>query len=604
MFNVNKKHDKIRLVKKSTMFDIYVWRFYLMINIVIDEKVIQVEDENTTILKAALDNGIDIPTLCYLNDCGNVGKCGVCAVEIEGKNNLALACITKVQEGIVVKTNSEKVQERVKSRVSMLLDKHEFKCGPCSRRENCEFLKLVIKTKARASKPFVVEDKSKYVDSRSSAIVLDRSKCVLCGRCVAACKEFTNTCSIQFIKKDGQRVVGTVDDKCFDDSNCLLCGQCVVACPVAALTEKSHIERVKEALDDPKKHVIVAMAPSIRTAIGELFNMGYGQDVTGKIYTALRMLGFDKIFDINFGADMTIMEEATELLQRIKAGGPFPMFTSCCPAWVRQAQIYFPEFLENLSSAKSPQQIFGTASKTYYPSIEGIDPKDVYTVTIMPCNDKKYEADLEYMETNGLRNIDACITTRELAKIIKDAKIKFATLEDSLADPAMGEYSGAGAIFGATGGVMEAAIRSAKDFFEGKELSQIDYKEVRGLKGIKEATVEIGGNEYNVAVINGAANVFKFMEEQRLKEKQYHFIEVMACPGGCVNGGGQPHVSAKDRDKIDIKTVRASVLYNQDKNLKKRKSHENPSIIKMYKEYMGTPGEGLAHELLHYKYKK
>ena len=604
MFNVNKKHDKIRLVKKSTMFDIYVWRFYLMINIVIDEKVIQVEDENTTILKAALDNGIDIPTLCYLNDCGNVGKCGVCAVEIEGKNNLALACITKVQEGIVVKTNSEKVQERIKSRVSMLLDKHEFKCGPCSRRENCEFLKLVIKTKARASKPFVVEDKSKYVDSRSSAIVLDRSKCVLCGRCVAACKEFTNTCSIQFIKKDGQRVVGTVDDKSFDDSTCLLCGQCVVACPVAALTEKSHIERVKEALADPKKHVIVAMAPSIRTAIGELFNMGYGQDVTGKIYTALRMLGFDKIFDINFGADMTIMEEATELLQRIKAGGPFPMFTSCCPAWVRQAQIYFPEFLENLSSAKSPQQIFGTASKTYYPSIEGIDPKDVYTVTIMPCNDKKYEADLEYMETNGLRNIDACITTRELAKMIKDAKIKFATLEDSLADPAMGEYSGAGAIFGATGGVMEAAIRSAKDFFEGKELSQIDYKEVRGLKGIKEATVEIGGNEYNVAVINGAANVFKFMEEQRLKEKQYHFIEVMACPGGCVNGGGQPHVSAKDRDKIDIKTVRASVLYNQDKNLKKRKSHENPSIIKMYKEYMGTPGEGLAHELLHYKYKK
>ena len=575
-----------------------------MINIVIDDKMIQVEDENTTILKAALDNGIDIPTLCYLNDCGNVGKCGVCAVEIEGKNNLALACITKVQDGIVVKTNSEKVQERVKNRVSMLLDKHEFKCGPCSRREDCEFLKLVIKTKARANKPFVVEDKSKYVDSRSSAIVLDRTKCVLCGRCVAACKEFTNTCSIQFIKKDGQRVVGTVDDKCFDDSTCLLCGQCVIACPVAALTEQPHIERVKAALADPKKHVIVAMAPAVRTALGELFNMGYGKDVTGKIYTALRMLGFDKIFDINFGADMTIMEEATELLQRIKSGGPFPMFTSCCPAWVRQVQNYFPEFLENLSSAKSPQQIFGTATKTYYPSIEGIDPKDVYTVTIMPCNDKKYEAELEYMETNGLRNIDACITTRELAKMIKDAKIKFATLEDSLADPAMGEYSGAGAIFGATGGVMEAAIRSAKDFFEGEDLAQIDYKEVRGLNGIKEATVEIGGNEYNVAVINGAANVFKFMEGQRLKEKQYHFIEVMACPGGCVNGGGQPHVTAKNRDKIDIKTVRASVLYNQDKNLKRRKSHENTSIIKMYEEYMGKPGEGLAHELLHYKYKK
>ncbi len=574
-----------------------------MINIVIDDKQIKVE-EGTTVIKAAADNNIDIPSLCYLNDCGNVGKCGVCAVEIEGKSNLALACMTKVEEGMVVRTNTEKVQERVKSRVSTLLDKHEFKCGPCSRRENCEFLKLVIKTKARASKPFVVEDKSEYVDSRSCAIVLDRSKCVLCGRCVAACKEFTNTCSIQFIKRNGQRVVGTVDDKCFDDSTCLLCGQCVIACPVAALTEQPHIERVKAAIEDPKKHVIVAMAPAVRTAIGELFNMGYGQDVTGKLYTALRMLGFDKIFDINFGADMTIMEEATELLQRIKAGGPFPMFTSCCPAWVRQAQHYFPELLENLSSAKSPQQIFGTATKTYYPSIEGIDPKDVFTVTVMPCNDKKYEAELPDMETDGLRNIDACITTRELAKMIKDAKIKFATLEDSEADPAMGEYSGAGAIFGATGGVMEAAIRSAKDFFEGKDLTNIDYKEVRGLDGIKEASVEIGGNEYNVAVINGAANVFKFMESEKLKEKQYHFIEVMACPGGCVNGGGQPHVSAKDRDKVDIKTLRASVLYNQDKNLEKRKSHKNTAIIKMYDEYMGKPGEGLAHKLLHYKYKK
>lgn len=574
-----------------------------MINIVIDDKQIKVE-EGTTVIKAAADNNIDIPSLCYLNDCGNVGKCGVCAVEIEGKSNLALACMTKVEEGMVVRTNTEKVQERVKSRVSTLLDKHEFKCGPCSRRENCEFLKLVIKTKARASKPFVVEDKSEYVDSRSCAIVLDRSKCVLCGRCVAACKEFTNTCSIQFIKRNGQRVVGTVDDKCFDDSTCLLCGQCVIACPVAALTEQPHIERVKAAIEDPKKHVIVAMAPAVRTAIGELFNMGYGQDVTGKLYTALRMLGFDNIFDINFGADMTIMEEATELLQRIKAGGPFPMFTSCCPAWVRQAQHYFPELLENLSSAKSPQQIFGTATKTYYPSIEGIDPKDVFTVTVMPCNDKKYEAELPDMETDGLRNIDACITTRELAKMIKDAKIKFATLEDSEADPAMGEYSGAGAIFGATGGVMEAAIRSAKDFFEGKDLTNIDYKEVRGLDGIKEASVEIGGNEYNVAVINGAANVFKFMESEKLKEKQYHFIEVMACPGGCVNGGGQPHVSAKDRDKVDIKTLRASVLYNQDKNLEKRKSHKNTAIIKMYDEYMGKPGEGLAHKLLHYKYKK
>lgn len=417
-----------------------------MINITINGRPIGVEDKDTTIIKAASANGIDIPSLCYLNDCGNVGKCGVCAIEIEGKDNLALACMTKVEEGMVIRTDSEKVQDRVKARVASLLDKHEFKCGPCSRRENCEFLKLVIKTKARASKPFVVEDKSTYVDDRSKAIVLDRTKCILCGRCVAACKEFTNTCSIQFIKKDGKRVVGTVDDIGFDESNCLLCGQCVIACPVAALTEKSHIDRVKDALEDPRKHVIVAIAPAVRTSLGELFNMGYGQDVTGKIYTALRMLGFDKVFDINFGADMTIMEESTELLQRIEANGPFPMFTSCCPAWVRQAQNYFPELVENLSSAKSPQQIFGTATKTYYPSIEELDPKDIFTVTIMPCNDKKYEADLSQMENDGIRNIDASITTREFAKMIKDAKIKFADLEDGQADPAMGEYSGAGVI--------------------------------------------------------------------------------------------------------------------------------------------------------------
>lgn len=548
-------------------------------------------DKDITILELARENNVDIPTLCFLKDCGNFGKCGVCMVEVEGKGFRA-ACVAKVEDGMVINTESDEVKERIKKRVSMLLDKHEFKCGQCSRRENCEFLKLVIKTKAKASKPFLPEDKDALVDNRSKAIVIDRSKCVLCGRCVAACKQHTSTCSIQFIKKDGQRAVGTVDDVCLDDSTCLLCGQCVIACPVAALKEKSHIEKVQEALNDPKKHVIVAMAPSVRTAMGELFKMGYGKDVTGKLYTALRMLGFDKVFDINFGADMTIMEEATELLGRVKNNGPFPMFTSCCPAWVRLAQNYHPELLDNLSSAKSPQQIFGTASKTYYPSISGIAPEDVYTVTIMPCNDKKYEADIPFMETNSLRDIDASLTTRELAKMIKDAKIKFADLEDGEVDPAMGTYSGAGAIFGATGGVMEAAIRSAKDFAENKELENVDYTEVRGFKGIKEAEVEIAGNKLNVAVINGASNFFEFMKSGKMNEKQYHFIEVMACPGGCINGGGQPHVNALDRENVDYRKLRASVLYNQDKNvLSKRKSHDNPAIIKMYDSYFGKPGE-------------
>lgn len=575
-----------------------------MINITINEKNININDENTTVFKAALDNGIDIPTLCYLNDCGNVGKCGVCAVEIEGRKALSLACITKVTDGMVIRTDSEKVQERVKTRVAALLDKHEFKCGPCNRRENCELLKLVIKTKAKANKPFVIEDKTEYIDDRSKSIVIDRSKCVLCGRCVAACKEKTGTEMIRISGKGSERKVSSVDGKCFDDTNCLLCGQCVAACPVAALSEKTHIDRVKDALEDPNKHVIVAIAPSIRASIGELFKLGYGVDVTGKLYTVLRMLGFKKIFDINFGADMTIMEEATEFVQRVKSNGPFPMFTSCCPSWVRLVENYYPEFLDNLSTAKSPQQIFGTASKTYYPQIEDLDPQNVFTVTVMPCTSKKYEADRKEMISNGIKNIDAVITTRELAKMIKEAKINFADLEDSKADPAMGEYTGAGVIFGATGGVMEAALRSAKDFLENKDLNNIDYTQVRGFDGIKEAVVEIDGEKYNVAVINGSSNLFKFMESGKINEKQYHFIEVMACPGGCINGGGQPHISAKEREKVDIKALRASVLYNQDKNLKKRKSHENTALLKMYENYKEAPGEGWAHKLLHIRYNK
>ncbi len=591
-------------------------------------------NEGKTILAVARENGVDISTLCFLEDCSNVGNCGVCVVEIEGQDELVTACNTKVQEGMVINTKSEKVDAAIKSRISELLDKHEFKCGPCKRKENCEFLKLVIKHKARASKPFIVADKTAYVDDRSKSIVIDRTKCVSCGRCVAACAEKTGTNTINFIDEMSGTIVGagvseslseaaaSLDDiatnrvnknnviigtegkKCFDETNCLLCGQCVSACPVDALSEKLHMDRVKNALEDEQKHVIVAMAPSVRTAMGEMFKMGYGVDVTGKLYTALRMLGFDKVFDINFGADMTIMEEATELVGRIKKGGPFPMFTSCCPGWVRQVENYYPELLENLSTAKSPQQIFGAATKSYYPMIADIDPENIFTVTIMPCTAKKYEADRPEMENGSYRDIDAVITTRELAKMIKDAKIDFAKLEDSEADPAMGEYTGAATIFGATGGVMEAALRSAKEFIEEKELEDIEYEAVRGLKGIKEASVKIGGKEYNVAVINGASNLFEFINSGSLDKKQYHFIEVMACPGGCVNGGGQPHVNSQDREKIDIRAVRASVLYNQDKNLKKRKSHENSALIKMYDTYFGKAGEGLAHKLLHVKYSK
>ena len=572
-----------------------------MKNVVINGESYQVED-GITILEAARKNGIDIPTLCYLKECSNVGKCGVCAVEVEGKNNLSLACLTKVEEGMVIRTDTDNVKGRIKTRISTILNKHEFKCGTCSRKENCELLKLVIKSKGKATTPFLPKDREEFLDERSKSITIDRTKCVLCGRCQAACATKTGTGSIKIANVNGTRMVTTVDQKCFDDTNCLLCGQCVAACPVGALNEKSHMDRVKEALADSNKHVIAAMAPAVRTAMGELFRMGYGQDVTGKVYAALRQLGFDKIFDINFGADMTIMEEATELIERIKNNGPFPMFTSCCPGWVRQVENYYPELLDNLSSAKSPQQIFGTASKTYYPHISDIDPAKVFTVTIMPCTAKKFEADRDEMEVDGLRQIDAVLTTRELAKFIKDSKIQFAKLEDEEADPAMGEYTGAGVIFGATGGVMEAAIRTAKEFVEKKELDKLDYTEVRGLEGIKEATVKVGDIDVNVAVVNGAKNLTKFMESGTMDK--YHFVEVMACPGGCVNGGGQPHVNNLDIEKIDVKAVRASVLYNQDKNASIRKSHENPAIKKMYEVYMGEPGHGKAHELLHFKYKK
>lgn len=572
-----------------------------MNKIIINDKTIEF-DGDKTILDLARENGFDIPVLCELKNCGNKGQCGVCLVEQEGNDRLLRSCAIKAKDGMVIKTDSEKVIEARKERVAELLDEHEFKCGPCKRRENCEFLKLVIKTKARAHKPFVVADKSEYVDDRSKSIVLDRTKCVKCGRCVAACRTRTATNSIKFHRIDGVRLVGPEELKCFDDTNCLLCGQCVAACPVDALSEKSHIERVQDALNDPEKHVIVAMAPAVRTSMGELFKMGYGQDVTGKLYTALRELGFNKVFDINFGADMTIMEEATELIERIKNNGPFPMLTSCCPSWVREVENYFPELVENLSTAKSPQQIFGTASKTYYPQVADIDPKKVFTVTIMPCTSKKFEADRPEMENEGIRNIDAVLTTRELARMIKAAKIDFAKLEDSEVDPAMGEYTGAGVIFGATGGVMEAALRTAKDFMENDNLDNVDYEVVRGLAGIKEANVEISGNEYKIAVVSGAANVFELVNSGKIND--YHFIEVMACPGGCVNGGGQPHISAEDSDKMDIREVRASVLYNQDKNLEKRKSHQNSALLKMYENYMGQPGHGKAHELLHMKYKK
>lgn len=574
-----------------------------MESITINDKLIEF-DGKESILKLASDNGIDIPTLCFLEDCNNVGQCGICLVEIEGQERLVRSCAIKAKNGMVIRTDTPRVIDETKKAIAIILDKHEFKCGPCARKENCEFLKLVIKTKTRATKPFIVADKSKYVDDRSKAICLDRSKCTVCGRCVATCRVHTKTSSIKFQKVDGVRIVGTDEGKCFDDTNCLLCGQCVAACPVDALKEKSHIERVQDALNDENKHVIVAMAPAVRASMGELFNMGFGKDVTGKLYTALREIGFDRIFDINFGADMTIMEEATELLQRLDSGENLPMFTSCCPSWVRMVEKMYQDIRKNLSTAKSPQQIFGIATKTYYPDVSGIDSSNVFTVTVMPCVAKKAEADREDFEFMGNREIDAVITTKELAVMIKARKIKFANLEDGISDSIMGKYSGAGAIFGSTGGVMEATLRTANDFISKQNLSNVEYKQVRGFDGVKEAILDIGNYKLKVAVVNGATNIKNFIESGKINEG-YHFIEFMACVGGCINGGGQPHLTPKQRQEIDIKVLRSRVLYNQDSNIvEKRKAHENPSIIKLYDEYIGVPGQLKAHDLLHYSYEE
>lgn len=572
-----------------------------MNNITINGKRLSV-DSDKTILQIAMENNIEIPTLCFLSDCNNMNECGVCLVEIKGQDKLARACHEKTKDNMIINTTSKKVQIAVRERISEILNDHNLECGKCSRLHSCELLKLVKKTNAKVTNPFKTYNSSDLIDSRSKSIVLDKSKCVKCGRCVAACKGKSGTKVMHFLKENNRKIVGPDDLKCFDSTNCLLCGQCVAACPVGALYEKSHINRVLDALNNPKKHVLVGIAPSIRTSVGEMFKMGYGIDVTNKVYSALRHLGFNKVFDVNFAADTTILEEGTELIERIKNNGPFPMFTSCCPAWIRLAENYYPELLNNISSAKSPQQMFGAISKSYYPFIENLNPEDIFTVSIMPCTAKKFEADRSEMVNNNIKNIDAVLTTRELVKLIQDSNIDFSMLEESDVDPVMGEYTGAATIFGATGGVMEAALRTATDLLEGVSLEEIDYEATRGLDGFKEATVNICDNNYNIAIINGASNFFEFMNNSMLNKKNYHFIEVMACPGGCVNGGGQPHVDSIVKEDLNIKSLRASVLYNQDKNLPKRKSHKNAAVLKMYDTFMGKPTKGKAHELLHVTY--
>lgn len=570
------------------------------VNIKINNKNI-LTDSNKTILQVAKENNIEIDTLCFLKDCSGTQECGICRVEDLNTNELLRACSTFVKDGMNINTTTKLVQVSKKERITELLNNHNFKCGSCKRLSNCEFLDLIKKSEAKKTKKENIFEKELYIDDRSKSIHLDRSKCLRCGRCVNTCKQKIGTNIIQLNNINNDILVGPENLRCFDDTNCLLCGQCIAACPVGALTETSHIERVLNALNDPHKHVIIAMAPSVRTALGELFEKELGFDATKKIYSALRKIGFKKVFDINFAADITIIEEGTELIERIKNNGPFPMFTSCCPGWIRLVEQFKPEYIKNLSSAKSPQQIFGAASKNYYPYIENLDPKSIFTVSIMPCVAKKFESERDEMNTNGIRDIDAVLTTRELADLIKTFKIDFNNLKDSEVDPMMGTYTGAGTIFGVTGGVMEAALRSVKDILENNSFDNIEYKEVRGFEGIKEATVKINNNEYNIAVVNGGANIFKFFDHNLLTNKNYHFVEFMVCPGGCINGGGQPHLKSFVKEKVDYKEIRGNVLYSQDKASTFRKSHKNPSVIFMYENYLNKD-KNLHHSLFHTTY--
>lgn len=558
---------------------------------------------NLTVLEAAREVGIDIPTLCFLKDINEVGACRVCVVQVEGARALQASCVLPVREGMVINTNTSRVRNARKNTLELILANHNRECTTCVRSKNCELQSLTEELGVRDI-AYTGAKRTPSYDDLSPSIVRDSSKCILCGRCVSACKNVQGIGILDFMNRGFETTVGPAFDYSMKDVPCIYCGQCMVVCPVGALSEKSAIHKVWELLDDPKKHVIVQSAPAVRAALGEEFDYPIGTNVTGKLATALRKLGFDKIFDTNWGADVTIMEEGTELLGRLQNGGVLPMITSCSPGWIRFIEFEFPELLPHLSSCKSPQNMFGALAKSYYAEKQGIDPKDIAVVSVMPCTSKKSEIIRPELEVNGIRDVDVSITTRELARMIKEARLDFNNLEDGTFDPFMGDYSGAGVIFGATGGVMEAAIRTVADVLTGEDLEQVDYTAVRGVEGIKEATVTIAGKEIKVAVAHSTANARKILEKVRAGEADYHFIEVMACPGGCVNGGGQPIQPASVRNVIDIRAERAKALYSEDASLSIRKSHKNPEIKKLYDEYLGKPNSHKAHELLHTHYYK
>ena len=569
-----------------------------MVNIKINDKDYSVP-ASYTILDAAREAGIKIPTLCYLKDVNEIGACRMCLVEIKGARALQAACVYPVSEGMEVYTNTPKVRAARRNTLELILSNHEKKCLTCIRNRNCELQTLADELGVDGLR-YEGENIPYELDNTSTSLVRDNNKCVLCRRCVSACQKQAVSV-ITCAERGFATHVAATYEKEIKDVGCIYCGQCIVSCPVGALYERNDIPKVMRAIDDAEKHVVVQTAPAVRAALGEEFGLPIGTPVTGKMVAALRRLGFDKVFDTDTAADLTIMEEGTEFIERFTKGENLPIITSCSPGWVKFCEHYYPEFIPNLSSCKSPMEMFGAIIKSYYAEKNNIDKKDIYSVAIMPCTSKKYEAQREEMSSSGALDIDASLTTRELARMIKQAGIDFNSLPDEEFDKPFGEATGAGVIFGTTGGVMEAAIRTVYEVLEKKPLDNLNVEPVRGLEGIKEATLTICGKDVKVAVAHGAANAKALLEKIKNGE-HYDFVEMMACPGGCIHGGGQPVVDSYTKATVDVKAERAKALYSEDERATLRKSHENPVIKLLYSEYLGEPCGHKSHELLHTHY--
>ena len=556
----------------------------------------------TTILEAARQLGIEIPTLCFLKEINEIGACRFCVVEVTGARSLVAACVFPIErEGTEIFTNSDRVRKARKTTLELILSTHERKCLSCVRSGNCELQKLC--------KEYGVDDEGKFdgdkpvyeIDYSAAHMVRDNNKCILCRRCVAAC----NQQGISVIGANARGIdthIGSAFELPLNATSCISCGQCIVNCPVGALYEKDDTEKVFEAISDPTKHVVVQAAPAVRATLGECFGMPIGTDVTGKMFAALRRLGFNKVFDTNFAADLTIMEEATELLSRVKNGGVLPMITSCSPGWIKYCEHYYPTELDHLSTCKSPMQMQGAIIKSYYAEKNGIDPKDIVSVAIMPCTAKKFECGRDDEAGAGYPDVDYVLTTRELGRMIDTAGINFQILPDESCDAPLGQGTGAAVIFGATGGVMEAALRTAAEVITGTELENPEFHDVRGMEGVKEASYKLGDLDVKVAIASGTKNAKVLMDKVKDGTADYTFIEIMGCPGGCINGGGQPVQSATVRNFTDLKALRAAALYENDKNRPHRKSHENEDVKAVYAEFLGEPNSHKAHELLHTSY--